>query len=90
MEDMPEMPADIFSNFELLRGRVMRMENLINGVLDYSRIGKRLIESQLTDLKIMLQEIIETIVPAEGYNVFFADTILNLKFRNIRTNNFDK
>jgi signal transduction histidine kinase len=37
----------------------MRMENLINGVLDYSRIGKILIESQLTDLKIMLQEIIE-------------------------------
>jgi signal transduction histidine kinase len=59
----------------------MRMENLINGVLDYSRIGKRLIESQLTDLKIMLHEIIETIVPAEGYNVFIADTIPNLKSR---------
>jgi hypothetical protein len=26
-------------------------ENLINGVLDYSRIGKVLIENQLTDLK---------------------------------------
>jgi hypothetical protein len=56
---MPEMPADVFSNFELLRGRVMRMENLINGVLDYSRIGKRLIESQLTDLKIMLHELLK-------------------------------
>jgi light-regulated signal transduction histidine kinase (bacteriophytochrome) len=39
------------SNFGLLRGRVMRMENLINGVLDYSRIGKTSIEGQLTDLK---------------------------------------
>jgi hypothetical protein len=29
----------------------MRMENLINGVLDYSRIGKTSIEGQLTDLK---------------------------------------
>jgi PAS domain S-box-containing protein len=83
MEDMPEMPADVFSNFELLRGRVMRMENLINGVLDYSRIGKRLIESQLTDLKIMLHEIIEIIVPAEGYNVFIADTIPELKIPRI-------
>jgi signal transduction histidine kinase len=59
------------------------MENLINGVLDYSRIGKILIESQLTDLKIMLQEIIETIVPAEGYNVFIADTIPELKIPRI-------
>jgi hypothetical protein len=50
MEDMPEMPADIFSNFELLRGRVMRMENLINGVLDYSRIG-RLIEKSTNGLE---------------------------------------
>jgi signal transduction histidine kinase len=59
------------------------MENLINGVLDYSRIGKILIESQLTDLKIMLQEIIETIVPAEGYNVFIADNIPELKIPRI-------
>jgi hypothetical protein len=35
----------------------------------------------------MLHEIIEIIVPAEGYNVFIADTIRNLKFENIiRTN----
>jgi signal transduction histidine kinase len=88
MEDMPEMPADIFSNFELLRGRVMRMENLINGVLDYSRIGKILIESQLTDLKIMLQEIIETIVPAEGYNVLLRIIFLNLKFREYYSNKY--
>jgi PAS domain S-box-containing protein len=83
MEDMPEMPADVFSNFELMRGRVVRMENLINGVLAYSRIGKILIESQLTDLKIMLHQIIETIVPAEGYDIFIADTIPELKIPRI-------
>jgi signal transduction histidine kinase len=84
MEDMPEMPLIYLVTLSYC---VMRMENLINGVLDYSRIGKRLIESQLTDLKIMLQEIIETIVPAEGYNVFLRILFWNLKFENIiRTN----
>lgn len=83
MEDMPEMPADVNSNFELLRGRVMRMENLINGVLDYSRVGKMLIESQLTDLKRMLYQIVETIVPVEGYTVYIADTIPEIKIPRI-------
>jgi PAS domain S-box-containing protein len=83
MEDMPEMPAEVSSNFGLLRGRVMRMENLINGVLDYSRIGKVLIENQLTDLKKMLHQIVETIVPTEGYVVYIADNIPEIKIARI-------
>jgi PAS domain S-box-containing protein len=83
MEDMPEMPAEVSSNFGLLRGRVLRMENLINGVLDYSRIGKTLIEKQETDLKIMLHVIIETIVPTEGFEVNIADTIPEIKIARI-------
>jgi signal transduction histidine kinase len=39
------------------------MENLINGVLDYSRIGKTSIEGQPDGLEKMLQQIVETIVP---------------------------
>jgi PAS domain S-box-containing protein len=83
MEDMPDMPAEVSSNFGLLRGRVMRMENLINGVLDYSRIGKVLIEKQLTDLKKMLHYIVETIVPTEGYVVYIADNIPEIKIARI-------
>jgi PAS domain S-box-containing protein len=83
MEDMPEMPAEVSSNFELLRGRVMRMENLINGVLDYSRIGKVLIEIQLTDIKKMLYQIVETIVPSDGFAVYIADTIPEIKIARI-------
>ncbi|MEZ7500107.1 PAS domain S-box protein [Flavobacterium sp. Arc3] len=83
MEDMPEMPADVSANFGLLRGRVMRMENLINGVLDYSRIGKTSIEGQMTDLKKMLHQIVETVVPTEGYEVYIADTIPEIKIARI-------
>ncbi|MFV8370610.1 PAS domain-containing protein [Flavobacterium sp. LB2R40] len=73
VEDMPEMPKDVSANFDLLRGRVLRMENLINGVLDYSRIGRTKIEKEQVDLKLMLNQIIDSIVPTEGFEVTIGD-----------------
>ncbi|MFV8466131.1 PAS domain S-box protein [Flavobacterium sp. LB1P62] len=75
VEDMPEMPETVRANFELLRGRIQRMENLINGVLEYSRIGRTKIEKETTDLKKMLHQIIDSVVPLEGFEVFMVDTI---------------
>jgi PAS domain S-box-containing protein len=75
VEDMPEMPDTVRGNFELLRGRIQRMENLINGVLEYSRIGRTKIEKETTDLKKMLHQIIDSVVPLEGFEVFMVDTI---------------
>ncbi|MFV5692713.1 PAS domain S-box protein [Flavobacterium sp. LT1R49] len=75
VEDMPEMPDEVSANFELLRGRIQRMENLINGVLEYSRIGRTEIEKETTDLKKMLNQIIDSVVPIEGFEVSMVDTI---------------
>ena len=83
VEDMPEMPAEVESNFGLLQGRILRMENLINGILDYSRIGKISIERQLTDLKIMIHQIVETTVPTKGFEVYIADNIPKIKIARI-------
>ncbi|WP_238567363.1 PAS domain S-box protein [Flavobacterium sp. 83] len=74
VEDMPDMPEVVSSNFELLRGRIQRMENLINGVLDYSRVGKTKIEKEVTDLKRVLSQIIDSIVPLEGFEIVVEDT----------------
>ncbi|MFV5695854.1 PAS domain S-box protein [Flavobacterium sp. LB3P122] len=75
VEDMPEMPDDVSANFKLLRGRIQRMENLINGVLEYSRIGRTKIEKETTDLKNMLNQIIDSVVPIEGFEVSIMDSI---------------
>nr|WP_315207967.1 PAS domain S-box protein [uncultured Flavobacterium sp.] len=69
VEDMPDMPKEVSANFDLLRGRVMRMENLINGVLDYSRIGRIEIAKETIDIKLMLSQIVDSIVPMEGFEV---------------------
>jgi PAS domain S-box-containing protein len=83
VEDMPAMPAEVESNFGLLQGRILRMENLINGILDYSRIGKISIERQLTDLKKMIHQIVETTVPTKGFEVYIADNIPEIKIARI-------
>jgi PAS domain S-box-containing protein len=83
VEDMPEMPEAVNANFGLLRGRILRMENLINGVLDYSRIGRTKIEKQTTDLAKMLNQIVDSIVPTEGFEVYIADNIPEIKIARI-------
>jgi light-regulated signal transduction histidine kinase (bacteriophytochrome) len=61
----------------------MRMENLINGVLDYSRIGKTSIEGQLTDLKKCYSRLLKQLFPTEGYEVYIADTMPEIKITRI-------
>lgn len=75
VEDMPEMPDDVSANFGLLRGRIVRMENLINGVLDYSRIGRTKIEKESTDLKKILNQVIDSVVPVDGFEVIVGKNI---------------
>ncbi|MFV8340858.1 ATP-binding protein [Flavobacterium sp. XS2P39] len=69
IEDLPTVSDETNSNFKLLQGRILRMENLINGILEYSRIGSTNIELERVDLYKMLEEIVETIVPNEGFEV---------------------
>ncbi|MFV7234290.1 ATP-binding protein [Flavobacterium sp. ZB4R12] len=69
IEDLTNISDETNSNFKLLQGRILRMENLINGILEYSRIGTTNIELEKVDLHKMLEEIVETIVPNEGFEV---------------------
>lgn len=94
VEDMPEMPDDVRKNLSLLRGRILRMENLINGVLDYSRIGRTKIEKESIDLNELVGHIVESLIPVENYKVtvsnlpvvFNAKILLYQVFSNLFSN----
>lgn len=59
-EDMLEsMTPESKGYFKLLRGRVHRMEALINSILTYSRAGKTLEEQQKTSTKLLVNQILE-------------------------------
>ncbi|HEY4619217.1 MAG TPA: PAS domain S-box protein [Flavobacterium sp.] len=83
VEDMPDMPEMVSDNFGLLRGRVQRMENLINGVLDYSRIGRTKIEKEPVDTKQMLDQIAETLLPNKDFEISIAENFPVITAANI-------
>jgi PAS domain S-box-containing protein len=53
----------------LLRGRIHRMENLINGLLEYSRAGRSQILLETVDVQELVAEIIDSLAPPAGFTV---------------------
>lgn len=51
-----------------MKGRIQRMESLITALLEYSRIGRVNQPQEEVDVNLLLQEIVETIVP-KNFNV---------------------
>lgn len=83
-EDSKEkLDENIKSNMELLKARVKRMENLINGILEYSRIGRIKGTIEKIEFEKAIKEIIDSIDPPktfkfiikEGIPPFFAEKI---------------
>ncbi|MFT5834193.1 MAG: PAS domain S-box-containing protein [Cognaticolwellia sp.] len=54
---------EINDYFDLMTKRTNRMYSLINGILEYSRIGRRKDNTELVDLEQLLNEVIETVIP---------------------------
>ncbi|MCB0737718.1 MAG: PAS domain-containing protein, partial [Bacteroidetes bacterium] len=65
-EDLEDkMDQDTHEQFALLRGRVLRMEGLINGILQYSRAGRITATEQTVDLNELVKEITDAL--SDGY-----------------------
>lgn len=58
--------------FELLRKRVYRMEALIDGLLEYSRVGRMQTASEEVDVSKLLAEIIDSLNPPPTFNIEIA------------------
>ncbi len=63
-EDLEDrLDEDTANNMALLRSRVQRMDNFINGLLEYSRVGKTKEEIGTVDVQKLLHEIVDSIAP---------------------------
>jgi PAS domain S-box-containing protein len=58
---------------ELLRGRVHRMESLIDGILQYSRAGRVKARPELVDTGALVRETIELIAPPASITIEIAE-----------------
>lgn len=69
-EDLTElMSEENKEQMKLLRGRVKRMENLINGILQYSRAGRSKAEKRMVDSQRVISEIIDDLDVPENFEL---------------------
>jgi signal transduction histidine kinase len=53
----------------LLRSRIHRMENLINGLLEYARIGRAQLLPETVDVQTLVAEIIDSLAPPAAFTI---------------------
>lgn len=69
-EDMgKELPEHIQEYLMMMRIRVHRMENLINGILALARIGRSNLAEEQVDVQNLLFEVVDMINPPAGFNI---------------------
>ena len=69
---------------QLLISRVDRMHNLIEGVLQYSRVGRIIEERSDVDLQVIVPEIIDSLSPPENIKVIIDNELPTINFENTR------
>ncbi|MEG3436336.1 PAS domain-containing protein [Pannus brasiliensis CCIBt3594] len=68
-----QLPAENRRQMTLLRSRVHRMEALINGLLEYSRIGRDSVEIETVNVGTLLAETIDSIDPPEPFSIVLPE-----------------
>jgi signal transduction histidine kinase len=58
-----ELTPGVRQNVDLIKGRAKRLENMINGLLEYARVGRVKKNFQEVDIAVLLKDITELIVP---------------------------
>jgi signal transduction histidine kinase len=69
---------------DLLRGRVTRMEALIDGILEYSRIGREAGRTERTDVGTLLAEVVDLLAPPIGARVEIAPNMPTIETERLR------
>jgi signal transduction histidine kinase len=64
-----DVEGDAKSHLDLLRTRVRRMDNLLEGLLEYSRVGSTGVTLEDVDLGDVVQGIAEMLGPPEGFTI---------------------
>jgi len=68
----------------LLISRVKRMHDLIDGILEYSRVGRINEEIIEIDLNILIKEVIDIIAPPSNIKIKVADNLPTINFESTR------
>lgn len=84
-EDLGLLVTDhVRHQLDLLRGRVHRMEALIDGILAYSRVGRVAVRSERVDVGHLLKSVIDLLAPPPGFHIKIEGSMPALVAERIR------
>jgi PAS domain S-box-containing protein len=61
--------TETIDNLKLLRGRVVRLQTLLDGLLAYARIGKARVSFEQVDIGQVVRDVVAVLSPPEGFTV---------------------
>ena len=83
-EDLTDqLPASSQHHLKLLRGRVFRLEALLNGLLDYSQVNRLAIAIEPVDVAELLARVVEMIAPPPTFGVEIIGPMPQLSTRRL-------
>lgn len=69
-EDLGDnLPDEVKSNMSLLRGRVARMQSLIEGILSYSKVGRTEVKNESVDVEKLINDILSMVGVPESFKI---------------------
>ncbi|QHL87319.1 HAMP domain-containing protein [Nibribacter ruber] len=75
-EDMgKELPHHIQEYLLMMRARVHRMENLINGILALARVGRAKLQEETVNVQHLLFDVIDMLNPPAGFQINLPDKL---------------
>jgi PAS domain S-box-containing protein len=81
-----ELPEENKHQLQLMRKRVYRMEDLINGLLDYSRVGRREVSVEFVNVQELLNEVIDSLAPPSTVTIDIAPELPTFPARRLLLN----
>lgn len=74
---------EIMRNLSMLRSRVRKMQNLIDGILNYSRVGQMKNTLEEVDTNKLVSEVIQTIDALASFDIKIANNLPAILFNGI-------
>jgi GAF domain-containing protein len=77
------LPAESQQQMAQLRSRVQRMEAMINGLLEYARVGRTDTQLQLVSVAELLTEILDSLAPPSTFKIVIAPELPTLHTKRL-------